>query len=81
MVLAPRQIKQAGVKMIQTLNPGMESNRLKTGARQNRANNSGSDIQLSEIYQGVKEERISSTTALNVQTAAGMMQRYDDGNF
>lgn len=38
-------------------------------------------LQLSEIYQGVKEERISSTTALNVQTAAGMMQRYDDGNY
>lgn len=38
MIPAPRQIKQAEVKMIQTLNPGMESYRLKTGARQDRAN-------------------------------------------
>lgn len=55
MIQAPRQIKYARVKMIQTLNPGMESNRLKTGARQD-TNNWRWDTQLNEIYQGVKAE-------------------------
>lgn len=53
-IQAPRQIKQAGLKMIQTLNPGAETYRPKTGAQ-------SSDLQLSEIYQGVnREENISS---------------------
>lgn len=53
-IQAPRQIKQTGLKMIQTLNPGAETYRPKTGAQ-------SSDLQLSEIYQGVnREENISS---------------------
>lgn len=68
-IQAPRQIKQAGLKMIQTSNPGAETYRPKTGAQ-------SSDLQLSEIYHGVnKEENIDRlTTVLSVQTAAGMTE-------